>query len=74
MNTPDTGKSARCFLKLIGEKMNKLIRNLLLVGIVASASALAATEEEAAAPRKPKWKRPAVTPKACQKDASCPWY
>lgn len=30
--------------------MNKLIRNLLLVGIVASASALAATEEESAAP------------------------
>lgn len=30
--------------------MNKLIRNLLLVGIVASASALAATEEETAAP------------------------
>ena len=34
--------------------MNKLIRNLLLAGIVASASALAAAEEEAAAPAEAK--------------------
>jgi len=37
-------------MKSIGENMNNLIRNLLLVGILASASALAATEKEAAAP------------------------